>query len=129
MIEVMLVIVVAGILLTMGVPKSSMTLENAGAKKAVAEMESIWLSQRRYRMEYGTFAPSMQALVQEGFLHKSFLQKRDPFEYKILAKSRGRLKIRAIRAGGGAWKGAFTLDEMGNVEGRVADRSGNQIEP
>lgn len=129
MIEVLLVIVVAGILMTMAVPKSSSTLENAGANKAFADMQSIWLSQRRYRMEYGTFAPSMKALVQEGFLDQSFSKKRDPFEYKILAKSRGRLKIRAIRVGGSSWGGSFTLDEMGNLEGKVTDGSGKSIEP
>ncbi|PCJ54597.1 MAG: hypothetical protein COA70_05615 [Planctomycetota bacterium] len=129
MIEVLLVIVVAGILMTMGVPKSSTTLENAGVNKAVADMQSIWLSQRRYRMEYGTFAPSMKALVQEGFLHQTFLKKRDPFEYKILAKSRGRLKIRAIRAGGGSWGGSLTLDEMGDIEGKITDGRGQSIEP
>lgn len=129
MMELMLVIVVAGILMTVGLPKSSTTMENAGVKQAVSEMESIWLSQRRYRMEYGTFAPSLKALVQEGFLNEAFLKKSRPFEYKILAKSRGRLTIRAVRAGGGSWSGAFTLNEMGELNGKVSDGSGGKIEP
>jgi len=129
MVELMLVIVVAGILMTMGVPKSSTTLANAEVNKATAEMQSIWLSQRRYRMEYGTFAPSMRALVQEGFMSEVLLKKREPFQYTIEAKSRGRLKITATRTRNGSWRGSFTLNEMGEMKGELANSEGKKIEP
>lgn len=129
MVELMLVIVMAGILMTMAVPKSSTTLENAQVNQGAAELQSLWLAQRRYRMEYGSFAPSLKALVQEGFVQERILEKEDPFRYSILVRGNGKMRISAERSGAGSWSGTLTLDEMGNLDGEVIDSGGRRVSP
>lgn len=129
MIELVIVITIAGILMTFAVPKTSVTLENTQVNQGVAGMRSIWLAQRRYRMEYDTFAPSLKVLVQEGFAQKQILELEDPFSYKVRATSNGKLTIFAERGGDSGWRGTLTLDEMGKVSGSVSDRGGRSVAP
>lgn len=129
MIELVIVITIAGILMTFAVPKTSVTVENTQVNQGVAGMRSIWLAQRRYRMEYGGFAPSLKVLVQEGFAQKQILEMEDPFRYKVRATSNGKLTISAERSSDSGWRGILTLDEMGEVGGSVRDSGGRSVAP
>lgn len=129
LVELVIVITIAGILMTFAVPKTSVTVENTHVNQGVAGMRSIWLAQRRYRMEYDRFAPSLKTLVQEGFAQKQVLEQEDPFSYKVRSTSNGKLTIMAERFGDSGWKGTLTLDEMGKIGGSVRDRGGRSVAP
>lgn len=129
MVELVIVVVMAGILMTFAVPKSSVTLENTQVNEGVAGMRSIWLAQRRYRMENDRFAPSLKTLVKDGFVQQQVLDKREPFRFKVRTTTNGKLTIMAERDRESGWRGTLTLDEMGKLGGSVTDRGGRSVGP
>lgn len=129
LVELTLIIVMAGILMTMAVPKTSTTVENTHVNQGVAGMRSLWLAQRRYHLKNGDFAPSIKTLVKEGYAQKVFLEKKEPFQFEVKARSHGRLRISATRSGSSSWRGTITLDEMGKLSGSVTDGGGHQVKP
>lgn len=129
LVELMIVIVLAGILATAAVPRVSKSVENTQVKQGVGGMQSIWLAQRRYRLQHEQFAPSLDVLVEQGFADKRLQEKVEPFTFSLTRRGSDGLRISARRTGSGGWSGELTLDELGRIRGRVIDRSGNAVEP
>lgn len=129
LVELMIVVVIAGILATSAVPRVSKSVENTQVKQGVAGMQSIWLAQRRYRLQHNEFAPSLEVLVEHGFADERLEKKTEPFRFSLIRRGSDGLRISARRAGSGGWSGELTLDELGRVRGRVIDGGGNAVEP
>jgi prepilin-type N-terminal cleavage/methylation domain-containing protein len=129
LVELVIVVVIAGILATMGVPRVSKSVEGTQVRKGVSGMHSIWLSQRRYRLQHDEFASSVKRLVESGFLDKRFEESTSPFRYGISVGSDDALRISARRDPDSGWRGELTLDGLGRLGGQVIDGGGNAVSP
>jgi prepilin-type N-terminal cleavage/methylation domain-containing protein len=128
-VELMIVVIIAGILSTMAVPRVSKSVENTKVNQGVAGMQSIWLAQRRYRLQHDKFCPSIKDLVEEGFLDKRLKEMKDPFRFDVFLRGKDGLRITAQRASSSGWSGELTLNELGEVRGHVIDSGGNAVSP
>jgi len=129
LVELTIVVVLAGLLATMAVPRVSKSVENTHVNQGVADMQSLWLAQRRYRLISGEFAPSITELVQQGFVEVRPQEKIEPFQYSFVLRGSDGLRISAQRATGSGWSGELTLDELGRIGGRVISGGGHVVEP
>ena len=129
LVELMIVVILAGILATMAVPRVSKSVENTQVNQGVAGMRSIWLAQRRYRLQHEKFAPTMKELAESGFVDGRLKEIEDPFRFSITLRGADGLRISAHRAKSSGWSGELTLDELGRIGGRVIDRGGNAVSP
>ncbi len=129
LVELVIVVVIAALLATMAVPKVSKSVENTQVNQGVAGMNSIWLAQRRYRLQNAEFAPSLDLLVEYGYADKRLRDKKEPFEYSVSRRGADGLRIVARPASSSGWTGELTLDELGRVGGRVINGEGNAVKP
>ena len=63
LVEMMVAIMVVGVLISMGVPRFSQSLEQARANVAGANLQAIWSAQRLYWLENRTYAPDLPTLL------------------------------------------------------------------
>jgi type II secretion system protein G len=68
LIELLVVVAILGILATVAVPRVMDAIDNARAKKAIADMTVIRDGLERFYLDYGVFPPGLQALVSENYL-------------------------------------------------------------
>ena len=62
LVEMMVAIMVVGVLISMGVPRFSQSLEQARANVAGANLQAIWSAQRLYWLENRTYATDLATL-------------------------------------------------------------------
>lgn len=129
LVELTIVVVMLGILATMAVPRVGKTVENTKVDQGVVGMQSIWLAQRRYRLQHESFAPSISVLVKDGFLHKRYEENESPFLYGVKKRGKDGLLITARRDPSSGWKGELKLDERGRIQGQVINGGGDVVKP
>jgi prepilin-type N-terminal cleavage/methylation domain-containing protein len=129
LVELIIVLALAGILAMTAVPRVTKSVENTQVKQGVSGLQSIWLAQRRYRLQHEQFAPSLGVLVKQGFADKRLQEKKEPFTFSLSLRGDDGLRISARRTGSDGWSGELTLDELGRVRGQVIDRSGHAVAP
>jgi len=68
LIELLVVVAILGILATVAVPRVMDAIDNARAKKAIADLTVIRDGLERFYLDYGVFPPGLRALVAENYL-------------------------------------------------------------
>ena len=63
LVEMMIVLVVMGVMISFGIPQFSRALEQSRANVAGANLRAIWTAERIYWLEYRTYAPSLPWLA------------------------------------------------------------------
>ena len=72
LIELLVVVAILGILATVAVPRVMDAIDNARAKKALADMTVIRDGLERFYLDYGVFPSSLDYLVSEGYIDPNF---------------------------------------------------------
>ena len=63
LVEMIVAVIVAGVLLSIGVPRFAQSLEQSRADVAGANLRSIWSAQRLYWLQNRTYAPDLTHLM------------------------------------------------------------------
>jgi type II secretion system protein G len=72
LIELLVVVAILGILATVAVPRVMDAIDNARAKKAIADMTVIRDGLERFYLDYGVFPCSLDYLVSGGYIDPNF---------------------------------------------------------
>ena len=129
LVELSIVVVIGGVLLSFAVPNYSVSTESVRVDRAAADLRSAWRAQRRHRLETGVFAPSLADLARLDLLDAALGKQVEPFRYELRLRSPSRFVLEARRTGSGDWTGTITLDETGLLGGSVSNSHGKTVRP
>jgi prepilin-type N-terminal cleavage/methylation domain-containing protein len=134
LVEMMVAIMVVGVLISMGVPRFSQSLEQARANVAGANLQAIWSAQRLYWLENRTYATdlaTLQSLTTPNFsplIDPSLVTAVTPYSYVVTSLDDGNtFTATATRANSSGWSGSWTIDQNGNTSGAIL--KGGQATP
>jgi Tfp pilus assembly protein PilE len=121
LLELTIVTVIIGILVTMSLPSFQRGLEQSRADLAAANLRSIWSAQRLYWIDNRTYAVDLDTLAAAGLLD-SAVSAQANYELEIIAADATTFAATATRSNNARWNGSFTIDQSGAVTGSlVAD--------
>ena len=123
LVEMMIVLVVVGVMISFGIPQFSRALEQARADVAGANLRAIWTAERIYWLDNRTYLPpggvttSLNVLVSLNLLDPSILS--DPYyTYLVTEADTATFTATAQRAGNGSWSSGtspFTITQDGGL--------------
>jgi prepilin-type N-terminal cleavage/methylation domain-containing protein len=126
LIEMVVAIMVVGVLISMGVPRFSRSMEQARANVAGANLQAIWSAQRLYWLENRTYAAdlaTLQSLTTPNFsplIDPSLVTAVTPYTYVVTSPDDGNtFTATATRANSSGWSGSWTIDQNGNTSGAI----------
>jgi type II secretory pathway pseudopilin PulG len=123
-------VIVAGVLLSIGVPRFAQSLEQSRADVAGANLRSIWSAQRLYWLQNRTYAPDLNTLLTSNLIDPSLPTTTTPFTYSIAGASDSWFTATATRNGSSSWSGSFTIAADGSFTGGVQQSGqGISLEP
>ncbi len=128
-VEVMLVLVVMGVLLSLSAPSFRQSIEQSHADIAGANLRAIWTAQRVYWLEYRTYAAQLSLLESSGLLDPTIVSGSQRYTYTISSADNTTFTATANRVGSVRWTGQFTIDEDGLVAGVVQASGETNIVP
>ena len=117
--EVMLVLVVIGVLVSMSAPSFHRTIEQSSADIAAANLRAIWSAQRLYWLENRTYTSDLSELESLGLLDPIIIAGTSRYAYAVPTADATTLTATATRTGSVRWTGQFTIDETGILSGTV----------
>jgi prepilin-type N-terminal cleavage/methylation domain-containing protein len=130
LIEMIVAVIVAGVLLSIGVPQFAQSLEQSRADVAGANLRSIWSAQRLYWLQNRTYAPDLNTLVSANLIDPSLPTATVPYTYTIADASDSWFTATATRCGSSSWSGSFTIAADGTFSGGVQQSGqGVSLEP
>jgi type II secretory pathway pseudopilin PulG len=123
-------VIVAGVLLSIGVPRFAQSLEQSRADVAGANLRSIWSAQRLYWLQNRTYAPDLNTLLSANLIDPSIPPATIPYTYVIAESSDSWFTATATRNGSSSWSGSFTIAGDGTFTGAVQQSgTGVSLEP
>jgi prepilin-type N-terminal cleavage/methylation domain-containing protein len=129
LVEMIVAVIVAGVLLSIGVPRFSRSLEQSRADVAGANLRAIWSAQRLYWLQNRTYAPDLSTLVTANLIDPSLPPATIPYTYSISDVSDNSFTATATRGGSSSWSGSFTIAADGSFTGAVQQSGGVSLEP
>jgi prepilin-type N-terminal cleavage/methylation domain-containing protein len=130
LVEMIVAVIVAGVLLSIGVPRFQRSLEQSRADVAGANLRAIWSAQRLYWLQNRTYATDLSTLVSANLIDPSLPGANTPFGYSIADASDTWFTATAARNGSSSWSGSFTIAADGSFSGAVQQSSqGVSVEP
>lgn len=117
--EVMLVLVVIGVLISMSAPSFHRSIEQSCADIAGANLRAIWTAQRLYWLENRTYTSDLSELESLGLLDPTIIAGTARYAYAVSAADATTLTATATRTGSVRWTGQFTIDETGVLSGTI----------
>jgi len=128
-VELLIVMTLAGLLLTAAVPRTGKVTEATHVDSGAAGLRSIWRAQRMHWLEHGEYAALLRTLELQGLLDGDLRTQGEPFAYAVAAADGETFSVTAARTGSVTWTGTLTIDQAGEVTGRVTDGEGHEISP
>jgi Tfp pilus assembly protein PilE len=129
LVELAVVVVIIGVLLTLVVPAFNRVGEQARLDAATQYLRSVWAAERVYWLENRTFTTSMGDLDAMGLIDAHVAAGNDGhFVYAITAADGSSFTVTATRAGSTVWSGQITITEEGLVVGWITG-SGTTLAP
>ena len=113
MIEVMVVLIVMGILISMSAPSFRRAIEQTRADVAGANLRSIWSAQRLYWLEHRTYCTDLSEFVTLGLIDSTVASSTTIYVYAIQSADANVFTATATRTGSTVWSGDFTIDQTG----------------
>jgi type IV pilus assembly protein PilE len=130
LVEVAIVIVIIGILLSLVVPAFNRVGEQNRVDSASQYLRSLWAAERVYWLENKTFTNSMAALDALNLIDPKILAGSDGhFTYVITAADATTFTITATRADSDVWTGTLTINQDGTVAGALTGSGGSTLSP
>jgi Tfp pilus assembly protein PilE len=118
LLELTIVTVIIGVLVTMSIPSFQRGLEQSRADLAAANLRSIWSAQRLYWIDNRTYAPDLDTLASAGLLD-SAVSAQSNYEIEITSADATTFSATASRSSNARWNGTFTIDQSGVVTGSL----------
>jgi prepilin-type N-terminal cleavage/methylation domain-containing protein len=129
LVEMIVAVIVAGVLLSIGVPRFSQSLEQSRADVAGANLRAIWSAQRLYWLQNRTYAPDLNTLLSANLIDPSIPTATIPYTYSMAEVSDNWFTATATRGGSSSWSGSFTIAADGTFTGAVQQSGGVSVEP
>jgi len=130
LVEMIVAVIVAGVLLSIGVPRFAQSLEQSRADVAGANLRSVWSAQRLYWLQNRTYAPDLNTLLAANLIDPSLPTATSPYTYSIADVSDSWFTATATRNGSSSWSGSFTIAADGTFSGAVQQSGqGASLEP
>jgi prepilin-type N-terminal cleavage/methylation domain-containing protein len=130
LVEMIVAVIVAGVLLSIGVPRFAQSLEQSRADVAGANLRSIWSAQRLYWLQNRNYAPDLNTLLSANLIDPSLPATSSPYTYSIADSSDSWFTATATRTGTSTWSGSFTIAADGTFTGAVQQSGqGASLEP
>ena len=117
--EVMLVLIVIGVLISMSAPTFHRSIEQSWADIAGANLRAIWSAQRIYWLEYRAYTGDLSELESLGLLDPTIIAGTARYTYAVSAADSSTFTATATRTGSVRWTGQFTIDQSGVLSGAV----------
>ncbi len=117
--EVMLVLVVIGVLISMSAPSFHRSIEQSCADIAGANLRAIWTAQRLYWLENRTYTSDLSELESLGLLDPTIVSGTSRYAYAVSTADATTFTATATRTGSVRWTGQFTIDESGVLSGTI----------
>ena len=120
LIETLVALVMMSVLLAMGVPRFQLSLEQARANVAGANLRSIWSAERLYWLENRGYEADLGTLQSLNLLDPTLVSATAPYTYSVAVSSDGSsFTATATRSGTSSWAGSFTIASDGSFSGSV----------
>ncbi len=119
LIEVMLVLLVIGILVSMSAPSFHRCIQQSRADIAGANLRAIWSAQRLYWLEYRTYTSDLSELESLDLLDPTIISGTSRYGYTIPSADASTFTAAATRTGSVRWTGQLTIDESGVLAGAI----------
>jgi prepilin-type N-terminal cleavage/methylation domain-containing protein len=123
LVEMMVVVVVLGVLVSMGVPIFQQSLEQSRADVAGANLRAIWSAQRLYWLQNRTYSPDLNTLLSASLIDPSLTTASAPYSYQVANSSASWFTATATRSGSSTWSGSYTIAADGTFSGSVQTSS------
>lgn len=124
LIEVTIVVAILGVLAVLAAPSFGRAVERAWADGALADLRSIWVAQRFYRLENGRYT-DLPTLVGLDLIDDPNARAPAPYSFSANPNAEGTtFTATATRTGNSSWTGGFAIDQDGRLWGAVG-RDGN----
>ncbi len=119
LIEVMLVLVVIGVLISISAPTFHRNMEQSWADVAGANLRAIWSAQRLYWLENRTYTSDLSELQSLGLLDPTIPAGSARYAYAVAAADASTFTATATRTGSIRWTGQLAIDESGALSGAI----------
>lgn len=130
LVEMAVVIVIIGILLTLVLPAFNRVGEQARLDAAAQYLRSIWSAERVYWLENRSFTTSLANLDALGLIDPKILAGNDgSFDYSISAADATTFTVTATRSGSTVWSGTLSITQDGLVTGSIVGTAGRTLTP
>ena len=129
LVELVVSIAVSASLALVAVPQYMVAVEAGRVDRTTSSLRSLWLAQRMYSMENGSFANSLGDLVTTRLAPPSVQHRDGPFFFSVVIADDDTFVVEARRRPGEAWSGTFVIDQTGTVTGWVSHGQGLVVGP
>jgi len=120
LVETLVALAIMSVLISMGVPKFQLSLEQSKANVAGADLRSIWSAQRLYWLEHRAYAPDLPTLQSSNLIDPSLSNATAPYAYSVTVSSDGSsFTATATRSGSASCSGSFSIASDGSFSGFV----------
>jgi prepilin-type N-terminal cleavage/methylation domain-containing protein len=127
--EIMVVLVIMGILMSMAVPSFHRAIEQSRADVAGANLQAIWSAQRLYWLDNHAYTADLTLLNSLGLVDPSVVSATNVYVYAISAADANTFSATATRTGSTLWAGEFFINESGTLSGSISTIGQADIQP
>ncbi|APW64138.1 Type II secretion system protein G [Paludisphaera borealis] len=124
LIEAMVVLVVMAIVMSMGVPRFSRSLEQTRADVAAANLRAIWTAERLYWLENRRYA-DLSTLMSRNLVDASVCASTF-YAYSATPSGDGFVAV-AERGNSGTWGGRLEIDQGGTLNNLLTNSGGDVV--
>jgi prepilin-type N-terminal cleavage/methylation domain-containing protein len=117
--EVLVVLVVMGILISMSAPTFHRSIEQSWADIAGANLRAIWSAERLYWLEYRTYTSDLSELESLGLLDPTITSATTRYIYALSSADASTFRATATRTGSVRWTGQLAIDQSGVLSGVI----------
>jgi len=117
--EVVIVVVIIGVFVFAASNSYVLASEQGRVDQGHATLHSVWVAQRLYKLEHGTFADSFDELADALYLQRELDELSEPFSFSLIFADSDEFMVRATRNGSGTWFGQMHLNHNGLAWGSI----------
>ncbi len=118
LVEMMIVLVVLGVMISFGIPQFSRALEQSRADVAGANLRAIWTAERIYWLDNRNYTSSLSVLVNLNLLDPS-IPSDTSYTYLVAEADAATFTATAQRAANVSWSGTLTITQDGGLTGTL----------
>jgi prepilin-type N-terminal cleavage/methylation domain-containing protein len=129
LIEVLIVMILIGVLISWGLPGYQRAMEQSRADTAGANLRAIWSAERLYWLENHTYTTDLAALRDLGLLDPGIVTSTMGYSYRVTSASSTAFQAVASRVNNPRWSGDLIITETGLTSGTITASGETNIAP